>query len=153
MLSVSELQTFSEAHVAARPNLENYFMVASDDELAGLYRDITNEGEACTLVVVMPTFDGNIPDEDNRRLRNNLYFMVVKKTDKKAGHDARVEIFKKTQEEIKQLLIKVLDLHFNFGTNCLFRDIDLSSIRIDPVQDYVGSNGFQIEFSTLTKIQ
>lgn len=151
MLAVNELKAFADTHISERLNLENNFMVASDDELSKLYKDTVNEGNNCTLVVLVPNFDSNISDEDNRKLRNNLIFMVVKKTDQSAGVVHRIERFQICQEEIKALLIKIVDLHHNFGENCLFKKIDLNSIRIDPVQDYLGANGFSLEFSTFTE--
>lgn len=148
MIRIKELNDFAKIFVAERPNLENYFVVASDDELVKLYKDTVNDRDDCSLVVVVPNYDSEVVDEDNRRMRNNLYFMVVKKTDAKAGHEEKIDIFGITQEEIRALLIKVIDLHHNFQGSCLFRDIDLNSFQIDPVQDYIGANGYQIEFTT-----
>ncbi|MEX0275704.1 MAG: hypothetical protein AB3N16_15135 [Flavobacteriaceae bacterium] len=145
-----ELEEFTQQHQNSRIDLENNFIVASDDELAKEYKDVVNDGDSCTLVSVIPTHDADIGDEDNRRLQNNLYFMVIKKTDGKAGPEKRLEIFKKCQIEIKALLVKIVGLHENFSEDCVFRNIDLNSFRIDPVQDYLGANGFQIEFSTRT---
>ncbi|UOB16575.1 hypothetical protein [Abyssalbus ytuae] len=153
LLVKTDLQSFANLHVSERTNLENNFMVASDDELTKLYKDTVNDGNNCTLVTVIPTADANILDEDNRRFRNNLIFMIIKKTDAKAGSDHRIDVFQLCQEEILALTNKIIDLHHNFNQNCLFRDIDLNSIRIDPVQDYLGANGFALEFSVYTILQ
>ena len=49
MISIAELKQFTEQHVADRPNIENYFMVASDDELAKLYKDVVNDRDECMI--------------------------------------------------------------------------------------------------------
>ena len=152
MISIAELKQFTEQHVADRPNIENYFMVASDDELAKLYKDVVNDRDECTMVVLVPSHDSNIPDEDDIKTDNNLTFMIIKKTDGKAGHDEKIRVFGITQEEIKQLLLKIIGLYQNFGTDCAVRNMDLNSIKIDPVQDYVGSNGYGIDFTTTTNL-
>ena len=151
MITVQQLQDFAEAHVAERPNIENYFLVASDDKLAKLYKDTVNTGDSCSLVVLLPSHDPEIPDENNRRLSNRLFFMAIKKTDRKAGQKELLNAFKITQEEIKQLLIKLLELRDDPEGNCMFRRLDLDSIQIDPVADYVGSNGYEIGLDTLTE--
>ena len=152
MISIQELQDFTIAHVAERAKLENYFMVASDDELARLYKDTPNPGDQCTLVVIIPSHDSDFMDEDNLKMNNNLSFMIIKKTDTKAGNDEKIRMFGITQVEIKALLLKILSLYQKLGDNCVFRDMELDSIQIDPVQDYIGANGYGMDFVNRTEL-
>ncbi|QQV89950.1 hypothetical protein M1M27_gp06 [Cellulophaga phage Ingeline_1] len=151
MLSLIDLKIFVENHIAEREYLENFFIVASDDELVRAYKDTVNANLLCSFIVIIPSHDVNLQDEDNRKMLNNLYFMVIKKTDSKASENDRFNIFAHTQQEIKALLIKMVDLHHQYTDNCLFKELDLNGIRINPVQDYAGANGFEIEFSTNTE--
>lgn len=152
MLMLEELEQFANAHVSERPLLEKLFVISEESEYAKFLKDIGNHGDLMSLVLVLPTYDSRMDDEDTRDMGNNLYFMVVKKTDNSAGHDSKVEIFKKTQLELKALLEKIVDLHKNFGNNCLFRNIDLQTFRVDSVANYHGTNGWELEFSTETSL-
>lgn len=151
MLQLDDLDAFAAEFTGERPNLENYFMVASEDKLAKLYGDTVNKGDLCTMVVVIPSHDANIPDEDNRRFRDNLFFVFLKKTDQTAGNKEELRVFGLCQAEALAMVRKIIDLHQNFGENCIFRDIDLNSVRVDPLQDYLSANGYQLEFATKTK--
>lgn len=152
MLALQDLEDFASQHIADRPNLENFFMVAQEDEYVNYMQDVVNPNDMMTLVVVLPTFDSRISDEDDRKMGNNLYFMIVKKTDNKAGYDEKIEIFKKTQTEMNELLKKITELAYSDQNNCLFREIELPTLRIDPVTNYHGTNGWEMEFVTETKI-
>lgn len=152
MLLLGDLEKFAKDHVAERPLLEGLFIISEESEYAKFIKDVGNHGDLMSLVVVLPTYDSRLEDEDSRDMGNNLYFMIVKNTDKTAGHEAKFEIFKKTQLEIKALLVKIIELHKNFGENCLFRNIDLQTFRVDPVANYHGTNGWELEFSTETKL-
>lgn len=148
MLLLEDLEAFAADFMAERPNIENHFVVASEDKLARKYRNIRNAGDNCTMAVVIPSHDGDIPDEDNRRFRDNLFFVFLKKTNQKNGND--ISSFKVCQKECLAMVKKVLDLHENFGDNCIFRFVDLSSFKVDPLEDYLGGDGYQIEYSMRT---
>ena len=151
MLLLSDLISFSDSYVASRPNLENRIVVASDDEVSKLYKDIANAGDTCTLIVVIPSHDSEVLDEDIKRLKNNLTFLVVKKTDSRAGNDEKIANFIIAQTEILELLKTLVGLAQNFGENCTFRDLDTTNMPITPVQDYFGANGYMLDAATRTK--
>lgn len=151
MLLLEDLDAFAAEFTGERPNMENYFMVASEDKLAKQYGDVVNNADLCSFVVVIPSHDANILDEDNRRFRDNLFFVVLKKTDQTQGNKEELRIFDICQKEILALVQKMVDLHHNFGENCIFRDIDLNSIRVDALQDYLGANGYQLELTIKTR--
>lgn len=151
MLLLEDLDSFAAEFTGERPNMENYFMVASEDKLAKQYGDVVNNADLCSFVVVIPSHDANILDEDNRRFRDNLFFVVLKKTDQTQGNKEELRVFDICQKEILALVKKMVDLHQNFGENCIFRDIDLNSIRVDALQDYLGANGYQLELTIKTR--
>ena len=151
MLLLNDLIAFSEAHKTERANIEASITVAADDEVAKLIPDISNAGDKCTLITIIPSHDADIPDEDNRKTRNNLMFMIVKKTDSKGGNTMRNANFAICQAEIKALFTKIVDLHQNFDDNCIFNDIDLSTMQVTPINDYFGQNGYMLDVVTRTK--
>lgn len=152
MLLLEDLEAFAESHVAERPLLEKLFIVSEESEYAKFVKDVGNHGDLMSLVLVLPTYDSRMEDEDSREVGNNLYFMIVKNTDNSAGHDFKVQVFKKTQSEMKVLWEKIVALHRNFGQDCLFKQIDLRTFRMDPVSNYHGTNGWELEFSTETRL-
>lgn len=152
MLLLNDLITFSEAFKTERPNLEASLVVAADDEVAKLIKDLSNADNSCTLITLIPSHDSQIKDEDNRKMQNNLTFMIVKKTDSKGGNSNRNTNFATTQIEILALLNKILSLNQSFNTNCLFNDIDLTNTPITPINDYFGQNGYMLDITTNTKL-
>lgn len=152
MLRINELKAFAKQCVDDINNLLDYHLVGSEDELSKRIRDIAHLDDTCSLVVILPTYNGSFGDEDNRKMRNNLLFMVIKKTDSGGGTAERIQVFTITQEIIIQLIKKIAALHYNNSLNCVFKDIDLNSIQVDPVQDYFETNGYGLEFSTKTPI-
>ncbi|UOY07709.1 hypothetical protein L0P88_03960 [Muricauda sp. SCSIO 64092] len=152
MLLLEDLITFADAHVSERQDLEKLFVLGEETEYAKEVKDVGNHGNLMSLVLVLPTYDSRMEDEDSREIGNNLYFMVVKNTDVRGKQEMKIEIFKKTQVEIRALAQKIVALHRNSGVNCLFKHIDLNSIRLDPVVNYHGTNGWELEFTTETQL-
>ena len=165
MLLLKDLREFAEQHVKQRPNLEIVLVLGEETEYSKNVRDVGNHDELMTLVLVMPTYDSRISDEDNAEFGNNLYFMVVKNTDAR-DQSHKIEIFQKTQIEILALLRIMINLHKMNSMDidskpellpykdhvCLFNDIDLNSFRVDSVNNYHGTNGWEVEFTTETSL-
>ncbi|TXE18631.1 hypothetical protein ES692_06190 [Psychroserpens burtonensis] len=150
MLKLNKLIEFSEEYVNARANLEKAIIVAIDDEVAGLIEDLTNSGNQCTLITVIPTHDSAIRDEDNKAMKNNLLFFIVKKTDSKAGNAQKLANFVICQNEIEDLLKHIIGLIDAQGEDCLFKNIDYGSAPIIPIPNYFNQNGYLLEISTKT---
>ena len=151
MLLLPDLISFSNAFVSLRTNIENNITVASEDEAVAQYKEVINAGNNCTMLTLIPTHDANAEDEDNAEMRNNLTFYILKKTDSKSGYQQKLDNFALTQIEILELSKYIKSLVQNFGVNCLFKDIDLSTIQITPINNYLGANGYVIDFTTETK--
>lgn len=152
MLPINDLINFAETHKDARANLEEKIVVASDDEVASLIQDLSNSGNLCTLITVVPSHDPTLPDEDTRQAMDRLLFFVVKKHDTTSGNTSKLNNFAICQDEIKALLNKILDYKDNPIGNCLFADVDYSSISITPVSNYFNQNGYLLQLSTRTDL-
>lgn len=150
MLLINDLREFADAFTAERPNIENNIVTAEHDEANKLYKDVVNSGTTCTLFVLLPSHDDTSEDEDNAKMQNNLTFIIMKKTDAKAGNPEKLDNFGLCQIEILQLVKKIKGLVANFGENCLFKDIKLNTIQIDPLSNYLGANGYTLSFSNET---
>lgn len=150
MLTIDQLEKFAANCVTELENLQDYTLVASDDEISKEIKQMVHPKDNCTLVAVLPDHDVSIPNEDNRKMRNNLILMVIKKTDNKAGKDTRIHNFKIAQSIILKITKKIVQLHHNSGLDCIFKEIDLNSITINPIQNYHQTNGYSIEFTTKT---
>jgi|GEM_PF-6099691 len=77
--------------------------------------------------------------------------MLLKQFHNRAGNEHREEIFEIVQAVIQEMVNKIINLYHNDGLDCAFREIDLNSIQIDPVQDYYQTNGYSLAFTTITK--
>lgn len=151
MLLLSDLRNFANAFTAERQNIENNIVTAEHDEASKLYKDVVNAGDLCTLFVLIPSHDDNSETEDAGRMKNNLTFIIMKKADTTAGNEKKLEHMALCQLEILALAQKIKTLKANFGTDCLFNDIDLSTLQIDPLSSYLGANGYTLSFATQTK--
>lgn len=150
MLLLHDLNAFAEAHVLERQNLEGKIVTAEHDEASKLYKDVVNDQDNCTLFVLIPSHDDGSQDEDNAKMQNNLTFIVMKKADTKASNQTKIQQMAICQLEILALAKKIKSLVANFGDNCIFRDIQLNSIQITPLSNYLGANGYTLSFSNTT---
>lgn len=150
MLPLADLITFSDNYITTRTNLEASIVVANDSEVAKQIEDLANANNNCTLITVIPSHDSDFKNEDAKKYANNLMFFVVKKTSIKGGNTLRLDNFTLCQTEIQALAEHIVSLTDNFGTDCLFKDIDVSSITITPIANYFGQNGYLLELTTKT---
>lgn len=150
MLLLPDLIAFSESFVAERPNIENNLTVMDDEEAGTLYKDVVNSGNLCTLITVVPTHDSATPDEDNALFKNNAIFLIIKKIDERGGNQQKLDRVAICQQEVLAFAQKIKSLKANFGSNCIFSDIDLESIQVTPLNNYFKGAGYAVEFSTST---
>ncbi|MFI1770988.1 hypothetical protein [Thalassobellus citreus] len=150
MLLLTDFRAFADAFVNERPNLENNITVAEHDDAVNEYKDIVNAGNTCTLITLVPSHDDDSNNEDNAKMKNNLSFYILKKTDTKASNDTKLDNFAICQLEILALAKKIKALISNPEGNCMFKNIELNSIQITPMPNYLGGNGYVMDFYTKT---
>ncbi len=150
MILLSELEGFAQECVDTIGRLVDFKLVSTDDEANKFMKDVHGRNDQCVLIVVVPSHDPDIENEDNIKFDNNMIFMVQHKTDSKGGADARNHSFRITQPVVKTVFDKVLSLYLNMGDNCVFRGLKLQSFQIDPHPDYFQSNGYILQFVNQT---
>lgn len=151
MLLLSELRSFNETWAATRPNIENEFTVASDDEAGKLYKDTANASDACTLICVVPSHDPVASSVDEAKFNNLLTYMFVKKTDSRASNNDKLDVYEKCQLEVLAFVSHIKALIEDFNADCLFKDIDLNSIKITPINNYFNGVGYMMDLTTKTQ--
>lgn len=152
MLALNDLIQFSEAYKDANSNIEANLVVADDSEVSKMITNLFNDANNCTLITVVPSHDSEVRDEDTRQMRNNLIFMIVKKTDHSAGNPMRLSNLALCQTEIQKLHNHILDIKDDFSNNCLFKNLDYTNMPITPISDYFGQVGYMLEVFTRTDL-
>ncbi|WP_044403409.1 hypothetical protein [Lacinutrix sp. Hel_I_90] len=151
MLLLSDLRAFVDNYITTRPNLEpEVIVVASDDEASKMYKEHVNANDSCTLITVIPSHDSDSNDEDTAAFKNNLSFIIVKKTDATGGNDLKLDNYQLCQLEMLALSLKIKALINQFGEDCVFKDLDINSIQITPVNNYFSGNGYIMDVTNKT---
>lgn len=145
MLKPSELKTYLTACQSEIAEIGFTEILTDDSELSAIIRDIVTEDTNVTLLGILPSIFANAPDEDNLSFSNKMIFFCIKKTDRKAGEDAYIQIFEDCQIAMNNLIDKFLNDQVFGAGRCDIGEFDFNSIKIDPVRNLFGSNGWVME--------
>jgi len=152
MLLLSHLENFVTQCQQDSLNLENSFLVATDDQFGKLYHEVVNANDNCTLLCTVPSHDADVDDEDTTEFKNNILFMVLKKRDDGEGMPEKIRKFGICQTEVFAIAQKLKEMYSSFNKNdCVFRNIDLNSIKITPIDHYFNALGYMLTFTNNTK--
>lgn len=132
----------------------NYFdMVVDDRELSEILKERVQEDNTY-LISVMPDFNMK-GDEDQARWENVLQFFILDKTDySEHDRDSYRNIFVQTQAKALAFVYKLLEDKTNItGSFCGFLSrLDENSIRVYPVKNKDGCNGWSVEMNLDTSL-
>lgn len=150
MILIDKVEEYAQKLVDEIPELKTMFLVVDDSNLASLLKDCTDSNNII-LVAFIPDNETVATNVDNSQDLDSLIFLVLEKTDSKAGHSEMLESFKRTQLAAKKIKLQMIEDKENF-TDCgnTLRDLEIASIKIEPVWRLTGTNGFEISYQLKT---
>lgn len=147
MLNATNLNNLLTALQTAIPEIDNIFAVVSDDDVANYAREI---GEAeINLIGVLPSFTMNGRDEDALRHNNRMLLFVVIKQALREGESGFLSLFDTSGAVTIKILSQLKVFKTQFPQDCLYKDINLTGIVVDPVREYHNMSGYMIDFDLL----
>ena len=82
-----------------------------------------------------------------------MAFLVLKKVDTKVKHSVFIDNLHSCQQAIRAVELKLLnDMADDDNCASFLRQLDPSSITIDPVWGFAGTDGYEINFSLHTNL-
>lgn len=123
-------------------------LIINESQLAKILKE-RKEEDNTFLIAVMPEFNMK-GDEDRAKWENLLQFFILDKTDySENDHDEYIDIFVQTQAKAQALVNKLVGDKANHnGMFCSFLSwLDENSIRVYPVWNMNGCNGWSVEIN------
>lgn len=146
MVDLDRLDAFGSAAVESCENIKSYVVVSCEAELRE-YMDKSRNYPM--LVCVIPQAGGDDRGHDNIAERNSALFFVLKPMKETMSHTQRMELWKETQEGMKELKEFIHDgICGDFAD--MLNDCDFSDREIQPEYQLVDCQGWSIMFSYST---
>lgn len=142
MLRPSKLKTYLTTCETEIAEIGFTEILTDDSELSGIIKGLVTEDTNVTLLGILPSINGYAPDEDNLSFNNKMIFFCIKKTDRKAGDAAYIQIFEDCQAAMNNLITKFLNDQTTGAGRCDIGEFYFNSLNIDPVRNLSGSNGW-----------
>lgn len=148
MIAISRLYEFLIEKKAEITELNTVKLVVDESEIIN---DLSahKESDNMILVGVIPAFDNSPTKNEDAIAQNNyLMFMILEKTNyaKFKSMDDRVSLWNRTQQVMGKFYESLIEAKTT-GANGLcpeFHELDISSIRIDPVWMLAQCNGWML---------
>lgn len=154
MLPINRLREYQAEVIASlfdeqSNKIFNYAeLIINESQLAKILKE-RKEEDNTFLIAVMPEFNMK-GDEDRAKWENILQFFILDKTDySENDHDEYIDIFVQTQAKAQAFVNKLVDDKANHnGMFCSFLSwLDENSIRVYPVWNMNGCNGWAVEIN------
>lgn len=128
-------------------------VVLDESELANVVGGVAPKDNYITVGII-PEFDTSpTTNEDAIKHNNYLMFMVLKKLDYSGfkNRDERIQFWNDSQQIMKKLEAALISSKTDGDDICPeFRDLDLTSIHIEPVWKFVQCNGWLMTLTIKT---
>ena len=147
MLLISDLELFADEFKTAIPEITKVQLVGDDSHLAKFTGELKHSDNEVVLLPIIPSHDLSAKDEDNVKVGDNLYFLVLQKYDSKAGYQHEIDVLKATQAVAKKFIERLVGLSNGELNTCIDYDVDINSMRIDPVINQSQTHGYSISFT------
>lgn len=147
MLSINRLYEYLAESKSEIERIKSIKLVVDDSEIVNEL-DAHKESDNMILMGVIPIYDTSGSNDDAITHNNYLMFLVLEKTNysKFKNQDERVSMWNRTHEVIKEFEEKLIsDKSDSEDGKCPeLKDLDVRSIRIEPVWKLGGCNGWML---------
>lgn len=147
MLTITELEQFANEFKAAIPEITQVQLVGDESHLSKFTGSLKHSDNEVVLLPVIPSHDINAKDEDNVIGIDNLWFLILKKYDSKAGYEHTIDVIKQTQLVTSKIIERLKGLANGSLGTCIDFKLDLNSLRVDPELSISQTHGYSIYFT------
>jgi hypothetical protein len=153
MILIEQVEQYGYKLVQDIPELKKFLLVLDDSQLTKFMSKISID-DNLILVGFIPSHETTGTNVDNVQNRDNMLWMVLNKVNRGDGMEAFVDSFKKCQLAAKEVEKQMLEDKPRFGNGqcTLMKQLEVASIKIDPVWALAGCDGYEINYSLLTPI-
>ncbi|NQY30914.1 MAG: hypothetical protein HRT69_15780 [Flavobacteriaceae bacterium] len=147
MLLIPELQLFANEFQTAIPEIKRVQLVGDDSHLSKFTGEMKHSDNEVVLLPVIPSHNLSAKDEDNAKMGDNLWFLILKKYDSKGGYQHEIDTLAVTQVVAKKFVDRLKGLSDGSIKTCIDFEIDLNSVRVDPELNQSQTHGYSISFT------
>ncbi len=150
MLHIEDLKTFLDQVKNDIPEISRVELLSNDSRFAKITKNI-DKGEIL-LISILPSAKRKRNDEDHGIFKNKLAFLVVTRFDDRASKEEYLRTFIDTQQVILQFSSYLSSIKSDFAKKCIFKDFDLATEFILPVENYHSTNGWDLSITADTQV-
>lgn len=152
MTSPIELQEYLEHCVAKIADIKTQFAVIDDGQIPKLISDLA-ERDNLLLFGILPSYGTDAKDEDAARSRDYFSFLILKKGDREIKHSEFIGNMQRCMiaaNDFRKLLFEDIAAYKN---GCSFlTSLRPETIKIDPLWNFCGMDGYEIYLETISQI-
>lgn len=152
MTDLNQLKNYLGHLVANIEDLKTPFVVFDDKQLPRLLKDL-KESENLIVMGIMPSYITDATSSDDAVSRDLMSFLVLKKADRDIKHSEFLLNMQRcliAAKEVRKLIISDMQ---NYQDGCSFLTmLNVHTIKIDPIIELAGTDGYEIHFNTITTV-
>lgn len=152
MIDLLELEQYLDEIKEAVPAIKTTYLVIDDSQIIEIVKDI-RESDNLILLGIVPSHSVSGSNVDNLRSKDIMAFLVVKKADRKIKHSDFIANLYSCQQAIRAVELKMLsDMANDDNCGSLMRQLEVTSIDINPIYYLAGTDGYEINFYLHTSL-
>lgn len=152
MLTVLEFQEYVDHCVAAMDSISKGFVVIDDGQVPKLVTELTG-ADTMILLGILPSYGTEANDEDSAKSRDMMSFLMLSKAERTEKHSDFIKRLDSCVLAAKEFRVKLIMDIQNYQDGCSFlTQLIPKSIKIDPIWNFCGMDGYEIYMETLSHI-
>jgi hypothetical protein len=152
MVDILRLQEYLDEVKEAVPAINITRLVVDDSQIIEIMKDI-REKDNLILLAIIPSHSVTGTNIDSLQAKDSMAFLVVKKVDRSLKHTEFINNLHSCQQAIKAVELKLLnDMSNDENCTSIMRQLEPTSINIEPVWGLAGTDGYEINFYLHTSL-
>ena len=151
MVDLLQLQQYLDEVKSAVPAIKTTYLVIDDSQIVEIMKDV-RESDNLILLALVPSHAVTGNNYDNSQSKDIMAFLVLKKAERKIRHSEFINNLHSCQQAMRAVELKLL-IDMADDENCSFlRQLEPSSLTIDPVWSLAGTDGYEMNFYLHTNL-
>jgi hypothetical protein len=151
MVRIENLESFLQAIETETASIKYNTLVVGEDDFSSRVQDATFK-KGIGLIGVIPTAIPSGDNEDNVVFSEVVSLYFVKKWEEKEGYAAYLHTIKETQLAVIDFLKLISKKLQECAIYKQFEQLKIETSLIDPVSNYHGTVGYNVEFTIINPL-